>query len=49
MRNLDSMGDLSPQDAEGVVGLMILRHSVTGADMDRMPALQDHCPDGRGL
>ncbi len=40
MRNLDSLADLSPKDAEGVVGLMILRHAVTGADMDRMKSLK---------
>ena len=40
MRNLASLADLPPHDAEDVVGLMIMRHTVTGADMDRMPALK---------
>ncbi len=40
MRNLESLAGLSPADAAGVVGLMILRHSVSGDDMDRMPALK---------
>ncbi|MDE2333656.1 MAG: C-terminal binding protein [Rhodospirillales bacterium] len=40
MRNLASLADVSAQDAADVVGLMIMRHAVTGTDMDRLPALK---------
>lgn len=40
MRSLNALADLASADAEGVAGLMILRHEVKGADMDRMPTLK---------